>query len=229
LLVAVRDGYPSVFRDAGLPELRLAGLDDAAAEALLDVSAARLPLALRSRVLRVAAGNPLALLELPALVGKADDAPGAPGGVPLSDRLERAFAARVSDLPVATRLVLLVAALNDSEAMGEILSAGSAVVGADLRVDVVGAAVEAGIVDVDLQTLRFRHPLIRSAVAQGAALGERRRVHEAWRLSRPSNPTAGPGTGRHCSPARTRTSPSSSTRPGSARGGAGRSPWRSLR
>jgi hypothetical protein len=76
LLVAVRDGYPSVFRDAGPPELRLAGLDDAAAEALLDVSAARLPLALRSRVLRVAAGNPLALLELPALVGKADDAPG---------------------------------------------------------------------------------------------------------------------------------------------------------
>jgi hypothetical protein len=57
LLVAVRDGYPSVFRDAGLPELRLAVLDDAAAEALLEVSAARLPLALRSRVLRVAAGT----------------------------------------------------------------------------------------------------------------------------------------------------------------------------
>src|ERR1700733_3374315 len=46
-----------------------------------------------------------------------------PGGVPLSDRLERAFAARVCDLPDATRLVLLVAALDDSDALSEILAA----------------------------------------------------------------------------------------------------------
>jgi DNA-binding CsgD family transcriptional regulator len=179
LLVAIRDGYRSVFADAGLPELSLAGLDDATAAQLLDLSAPRLPLASRSTVLREAAGNPLALLELPALVGEHEDEWGILGGLPLSDRLERAFAARVSDLPDATRLVLLVAALNDANAMSEILRAGSAVVGADLDFDVVAPAAAAGIVEVDLQTVRFRHPLMRSAIAQSAAVGDRRRVHAA--------------------------------------------------
>ncbi|HXO08398.1 MAG TPA: AAA family ATPase [Solirubrobacteraceae bacterium] len=179
LLAAIRDGYPSALGDARLPELRLAGLDDATAGALLDVSAPRLPRASRSRVLREAAGNPLALLELPAMSGGREDGQGLPGGLPLSDRLERAFAARVADLPDATRLVLLVAALSDSDGLGEILAAGSAVVGADLDLDVVAPAAEAGIVKVDLQTIRFRHPLMRSAIAQSAALEERRRAHEA--------------------------------------------------
>ena len=39
LLAAARDGYPSALADAGLPEHRLAGLDDATAAALLDAAA----------------------------------------------------------------------------------------------------------------------------------------------------------------------------------------------
>src|SRR5205823_1574397 len=93
--------------------------------------------------------------------------------------LERAFAARVSDLPDETRLVLLVAALDDGDAVSEILEAGTAIAGRTLDLDVAVPAVEARIIDVDLQTFRFRHPLIRSAVAQSAGVGDRRRVHEA--------------------------------------------------
>jgi hypothetical protein len=52
LLAATRDGYASVLGDAGLPEHRVAGLDDASAGALLDASAPQLPLAARARVLR---------------------------------------------------------------------------------------------------------------------------------------------------------------------------------
>lgn len=179
LLVAARDGYPSALADAGLPQHRLAGLDDATAAALLDAVAPGLPLTARNRVLREAAGNPLALLELPAVAGEPDDEPLVPGSLPLTERLERAFAARVSDLPDATRLVLLVAALSDEDAVGEILQAASAIAGTPLDLDAAEPAAAAGIADLDLQTLRFRHPLIRSAVAQGAGLADRRRVHEA--------------------------------------------------
>ena len=178
LLVAIRDGYPSAFEDAGLPELRLGGLDNATAAALLDKSAPQLSVALKGRVLREAAGNPLALLELPAVVAEHEEG-WLPGGLPLSDRLERAFAARVSDLPGATRVVLLVAALNDDDSISEILQAGRAIVESDVNFDAVAPAAEAGIVDVDLRTLRFRHPLMRSAVAQSAGLADRQRVHEA--------------------------------------------------
>src|SRR5919109_4565012 len=70
LLAAARDGYRSVLGEAGLPEHRVVGLDDATAAALLDASAPQLPAATRARVLREAAGNPLALLELPSAVGR---------------------------------------------------------------------------------------------------------------------------------------------------------------
>src|SRR4051812_9581641 len=92
LLAAARHGYPSALTDAGLPEHTLAGLDDATAGQLLDAAAPDLPLPVRNRVLREAAGNPLALLELPARSG---DEPSEPGSLPLTERLERAFAARV--------------------------------------------------------------------------------------------------------------------------------------
>jgi hypothetical protein len=179
VLVAIREGYPSALGEAGLPEHKVVSLDDTTAAALLDGSAPDLPAAARSRVLREAAGNPLAILELPAAIGRREDEPWPAGGVPLTDRLERAFADRVSDLPDATRLLLLVAGLSDEDGLDEILEATTAVAGSALDLDVARPAAEAGIVNADLQTIRFRHPLIRSAIAQSAGLAERRRVHEA--------------------------------------------------
>ena len=69
VLVAIREGYPSALGEVGLPEHRVVGLDDTTAAALLDGSAPGLPAAARTRVLREAAGNPLAILELPAAIG----------------------------------------------------------------------------------------------------------------------------------------------------------------
>ena len=179
MLVATRDGYDSVLGDAGLQEHRLVSLDDATAEALLDASAPELSPAARTRVLRGAAGNPLALLELPAVAGQRDDEHWLPDDLPLTERLEHAFAARASDLPEATRLVLLVAALDDGDMVDEILHAGNAIAACPLDLDVAAPAVEARIIEFDLQRIHFRHPLVRSAVAQSASLGDRRRVHEA--------------------------------------------------
>ena len=138
---------------------------------------------------------------------------GRPAPLPLTERLERAFAARVSDLPDATRLVLLVAALNDGDAVNEILEAASAVAGTALDLDVAAPAAEA------------RHHRRRSADAplppSADSLGgraERRPGRSVgvsmrhWRMCSAANPTDGRGTARRCSPASMRTSRSSSKR-----------------
>jgi DNA-binding CsgD family transcriptional regulator len=177
LLAAVREGYPSLLVDAGLPQHRLGGLAPTEAVALLDASAQPLSPVLRDRLLSEAAGNPLALTELPITAARLE--PVAPGSLPLTQRLEQAFAARVAELPDATRLLLLVVAHSDKERLGEILDAAGVVAGATLAVDLLEPAAEAAIVDLDMYTVRFRHPLIRSAVRQSASLSRRRRVHEA--------------------------------------------------
>jgi hypothetical protein len=94
LLAATRDGYPSALTEAGLPERRLGGLDDATAATLLDAAAPDLRVTVRKRVLREADGNPLALLELPAVAAESEDEPSVREGLPLTERLERAFARR---------------------------------------------------------------------------------------------------------------------------------------
>ena len=188
LLAATRDGYPSALADAGLPEHRLAGLDDTTAAALIDAAAPGLPLTARNRVLREAAGNPLALLELPAVAAQPEDEPSVPGGLPLTERLERAFAARVSELPDATRLLLLVAALSDEDAVGEIVQAAAVVAGTPLDLDAAEPAVEAALIDLDVNSIRFRHPLVRSAVRQSAGVQQRRRVHEALAATLDADP-----------------------------------------
>ena len=177
LLAAVREGYPSLLVDAGLPQHRLGGLAPAAAMRLLDTSAPQLSPVIRDRLLSEAAGNPLALMELPVTAARLE--PVASGSLPLTQRLEQAFAARVSDLPEATRLLLLVAAHSDDERLSEILEAAGAVAGSTLGPDLLEPAAEAAIVDLDLHSVRFRHPLIRSAVRQSASVLRRRRVHEA--------------------------------------------------
>src|SRR6185437_13196312 len=109
-------------------------LDRASAERVVDMCAPDLRSEVRERVLREAAGNPLALVELPAVLD-AGDAAAQTAVLPLTARLERAFADRMSGLPAATQTLLLVAALDDSDALPEILAAASAIAGATGRVD----------------------------------------------------------------------------------------------
>ena len=176
LLAATRDGYPSsTLTSAGLPEQPLEGLDELTAASLLDAAAPNLPPPTRERVLREAAGNPLALLELPAT----SHTDGERSVLPLSERLERAFAGRVAELPEDTRLALLAAALDDGENVVEILRAASAVAGRALELDALEPARAAALVDIGVGTLHFRHPLIRSAVWQSADVRRRRQMHEA--------------------------------------------------
>jgi AAA ATPase domain len=173
LLAVARDGSGVDLGSLGLPELRPRPLDGDAASALLAVAAPDLTDQARELVLANARGNPLAVVELPIALRRrsALSEPTAP--LPITARLERAFAARVGDLPPATQAVLLVAAVDDSADPGEILDA------ADVEPAAFAPAIDAGLVRIDGSELVFRHPLVRSAIYQRAGDLERRAAHAA--------------------------------------------------
>ena len=178
LLAALRDGFDGPFADSGLPELALSRLDPASAEQVVDTRAPDLRPEVRERVLREAAGNPLALVELPAVLD-AGDASAPTSLLPLTARLEQAFADRTSGLPAATRTLLLVAALNDSDALSETLAAATVIAGPRRSVDDLEPAIAARLVEADGERLRFRHPLMRSAIHQRSSIGQRYEAHAA--------------------------------------------------
>ena len=165
-LLCARTG---AFAAAGLPELNLKGLSAQAASELVGDG---LPVGRRYRVLAEAAGNPLALLELP----RALDAARPDGPLPLTDRLRGAFESRFGGLPELTRTALLVAAAEGTGDLAPILRAAGTF-GASLAD--LDPACAAGLIEVDGSALTFRHPLIRAAVHHTAPLALRRAVHQA--------------------------------------------------
>ena len=114
LLLAVRDGEPSTFDTEGLPELVLTGLgDNDARELVRRVAPTTNPGAL-TRILELARGNPLALLELPRLVdGDQASADSLRDPPRTSVLLSRAFGRRIACLPEETRTALVVSAASD--------------------------------------------------------------------------------------------------------------------
>ncbi|HUE69036.1 MAG TPA: ATP-binding protein, partial [Candidatus Acidoferrum sp.] len=148
LLAAACAACPTPFGAGALPELRLQPLDPESATRLLEDSGDHLSARERSRILREAAGNPLALVELPSIAHRLDDDQLMPGLVPVTERLERDFAARVAHLPLETQLLLLVAALNDSESLREVLQAGRLVTDKAVGVEALQAAADVTLVEL---------------------------------------------------------------------------------
>jgi tetratricopeptide (TPR) repeat protein len=86
-----------------------------------------------------------------------------PPSTTLTTRLERAFASRLRDLGPETRAALLAAALDSRASLNEIAgSSGQSL--ASLQ-----PAVDGDLVEIADDGVRFRHPLIRSAVRQAAS------------------------------------------------------------
>jgi len=174
VLAAVRDGFATSLEDARLPTLQLGGLSESAAMELIDRTAPDLAPALRGRVLAEAAGNPLGLVEL-ASGANHPDAWGerlSPGPLALSERLERAFAARLRGLPEATRLGLLAAALDGGASLAELVQAAARLSREPVTLAVFDGAAATGLISVMEAKVRFRHPLVRSAIQQEAPPAE---------------------------------------------------------
>jgi DNA-binding CsgD family transcriptional regulator len=181
MLFAVREGVGSAWLEAGLEELRLTPLDAAQAAQLLDARAPELGSHLREQILDQSQGNPLALVQLPTVLPSdpTADVSIVPTGLQLTARLESAFTARFSDLPEITRAVLLIAALDDGSDLAELLSATGHLRGEVVTADAIAPAEAARLVALSGGQLRFHHPLVRSAIQQGATLSSRMAAHAA--------------------------------------------------
>jgi DNA-binding CsgD family transcriptional regulator len=184
-LLAERVGIVFALRGAdgdnrleGLPELVIEGLPAADARALLEATIpGPLDKRVKNRILGEAAGNPLALLELP----RGDTGIAAAGGfglpreMPLTGRLERGFVRQVEALPAATQSLLLLAA---AEPLGDVTLLWRAAQLLDIGPEAAAPAEAAGLIEIGAR-VQFRHPLVRTAAYVGAATPERREAHRA--------------------------------------------------
>jgi DNA-binding CsgD family transcriptional regulator len=162
-----------------VPERVIGPLGARSAGNLLDIHWPGLAPPVRRRMLAEAAGNPLALRELPALLDdrhRSGQEP-LPEFLPLSGRLKAAFAEEIRTLPAATREVLLHVALEPDISLAAIRGPAAA----SAHVDDLAPAVQADLVHADAGGRRiwFRHPLIRSAIVHQTPPGERRDAHQA--------------------------------------------------
>ncbi|MEU7142210.1 AAA family ATPase [Nocardia sp. NPDC046473] len=160
------------FAAPGVPELRLPPLDTAAARRLLAEHARELPGEIRECVLATAAGNPLALLELPKM--NIDTLPVGP--LPLPERLQCGYQGRIADQTADVRLALLVAAAEET---GDLALVLRVLAGLGATADALSAAERSGMISVVGPSIAFAHPLQRAAAYRSAPFPQRLTVHAA--------------------------------------------------
>jgi DNA-binding CsgD family transcriptional regulator/tetratricopeptide (TPR) repeat protein len=178
LLFAAREPSPGLTALDGLPTRHLRGLEPAAARALL---ARTLPGPLNARVaariITETGGNPLALLELAGLLTP-DQLAGRsplPQRLPVGRRMQGHFLQQVKMLPAATGSLLLLASAASSDDPAALWRAAARL---GLEPDAAEPAVAQDIISLEPR-VAFRHPLIRSAIYEGARPGDRRKIHDA--------------------------------------------------
>jgi DNA-binding CsgD family transcriptional regulator len=183
---------PNVDRELdGLPELRLDSLPHSDADALLTaVLPGRLDRDVRENILAEAEGNPLAILEFRRALAPARLAGGygVTAAKPVAARIEQQYGHRLRDLPPATQTLLLLAA---TEPTGNPAWLWAAATQLGIDPDASVAAERAGLISVEPR-IRFRHPLVRSAVYHHASAVARRQAHRAL-----ADVVAGPGADQH--------------------------------
>lgn len=166
---------------AGLPELVLHGLPELHARAVLDDAIHRpLDPRVRDRIVAETRGNPLALLELAGEYSR-NLAGGfaIPDSDKLSGRLEDSFLRHASRMPADMQRSLLLAA---ADPLGDPVLLGRAAAHLSLPFGPELTAATHGLLEYGAR-VRFRHPLVRSAVYGAASDPERREVHRALGLA----------------------------------------------
>src|SRR5262249_4467275 len=127
---------------------------------------------------RAAAGNPLALLELPATLTGPQRAGEEPldEPLPVPEVVQAAFARQIDALPADARRALTVAAAEPS---CELRAVGRACAALGITTAALEQAEERRLLALTGGSVAFRHPLVRAAAYHGASRAELRAVHRA--------------------------------------------------
>ena len=178
LVFAVREPAGELPALAGLPELAVGGLDEAAAlELLASLAPGRLSPAVGARIVAGTGGNPLALTEVARELSPAQlaGAEALPEPLPAGGSLEQVFGRRVGRLAPEARLLLAVAAAEPTASQALVWRAAGQL---GIDPDAAAAADLGGLAEAGPR-VEFRHPLVRSVVYYAAPLRQRRLIHQA--------------------------------------------------
>ena len=161
-----------------LPEMVVGGLSDGdARELLASVVPWLLDERVREQIVAETQGNPLALIELTRGLSRAQVAGGfgLQNALPLEGRIEEQFLTRLEALSADSRTLLLLAA---AEPTGDPALVWRAAERLGVTDQGPGPVEVNGLLEVGTR-VRFRHPLIRSAVYRAASPQERQDAHRA--------------------------------------------------
>jgi hypothetical protein len=219
-LIAARAGSEVAGSTTDLPQLLVGPLTDEAALAI--VQAGRdVPIAepVARHIVATAGGNPLALVEMPALLSADELAGRQPLDRPLppGTTVERALADQLARLPRETIRALAVAAAA-GQGGGDVVVRALAAAGVDPAA--LEQAEDQGLVRLVHGEVVFRHPLVRSAAYHAATSPSAAPpTAPSPRRSARTTPSA-PGSRPPRPPGPTRRSPRRSSGPATRRCGA---------
>jgi DNA-binding CsgD family transcriptional regulator len=176
LLLAAREGDTRAFESPAVDELVLRGL--AREDAVRLLCDQGMPAGVVEDLHRAAAGNPLALLELPTVLTERQRAGVEPLDdlLPVPDAVQAAFLRQIDALPADTGRALTVAAAEPS---AELRAIGRACAGLGIAITALEGAEERGLLALEGGRVAFRHPLVRAAAYHRGARAELRAVHRA--------------------------------------------------
>jgi DNA-binding CsgD family transcriptional regulator len=164
------DGPPL---DARLHHVMLGPLDRDAIHALLTGRyGLALPRRLTRRIHAACGGNPFSAVEIGRTLSARGDRILDEDALPLPSGVLRVTATRIAALRPPAQQVLAVVAVSGAATLPLLAS----VLGDDADVGLDEAETE-GLLQLDGSAVRFVHPLLRSAVAAGLTVAERRRMH----------------------------------------------------
>lgn len=179
LIASTRDGHGGGLEAAGIAAMHVYGLSTGDAEAILQERwGTAIPPVVRKVLATATDGNPLALMELPRVLTAEQLAGRAPlpEPLPLAGDLERMFSGSIDRRDPDSRRVALVCA---AQGQGSLAVIGRAATSLGLQTPPLELPGIEEVLRIDGSTVEFRHPLIRSAVYQGASPAERRAAHLA--------------------------------------------------